>query len=131
MAKEPRALKTGAAKDSLDRSSESGTSLLPLRAEQVDASYVVGPSRFGRLFKRSREWGRRRLKEWAEEQEKGGPIRVYKNRAGGLFTTIGIVNHYMPRHDVFERRFCALERDLLLVFTRLAEIERRLSSPRR
>lgn len=96
--------------------------------DDFDPCYVVGPTRFGRLFKRSRWWGLARLREWWEEQQRGGPVRVFKRKSGAFYTTMGIVDFYMPRarrDEAAERRFRRIERDLDEAFARLAELERR------
>lgn len=101
--------------------------------KDLDPSYVVGPTRFGRLFKRGRRWGYARLRDWWHEQQKGGPVRVFKKRSGAFYTTMGIVDFYMPRarrDEALERRLRHIESDLSAAFSRLAEIERRMGRRR-
>jgi hypothetical protein len=80
------------------------------------------------MFKKSREWGRSMLQMWFDEQQAGGPLRVFpRGKQGQLCTTIAIIDQYMPRgrrDEVLERRLAAFERDLGEAYARLAELER-------
>lgn len=74
-------------------------------------SLVVGASRLGWLYGKSRKWGARLLRKWAEEQAKGGPVRVFLGVGDALFTTMPIIHQYMPpgRDIALYRRVEALE----------------------
>ncbi len=103
-------------------------------APTPDPSFIVGPTRFGRMFKRSREWGRSMLQLWWAEQQAGGPMRVFsRGKQGQICTTIAIVDQYMPRgrrDEVLERRLATLERDLGEAYVRLAALERSIGKRR-
>lgn len=104
-----------------------------LPPEKHDPSFIVGPTTFGRMFKRGPDWGAKRLREWLAEQDAGGPIRVFRKPSGYLYTTVAIVDQYMPRARVdaaTERRFKRMEEDLDRAFTRIAELERRVGMRR-
>lgn len=101
-----------------------------------DASLVVGATRLGWLYGKSRQWGVRLLRAWAREQAKGGPVRVFVGAGGGLYTTMPIIHQYMPPGRDLElyRRVGALEADTADAHrridqqaVRLSELERRLT----
>lgn len=98
-----------------------------------DTGLIVGPTRLGQLYKRSRRWGYTLLREWWAEQQAGGPVRVFKRKNGSLYTTLQVVDATMPRgrrDEVLERRLRHIDRDMDHVFTRLAELERRIGMRR-
>lgn len=82
---------------------------------------VVGASRLAWIYGKSRKWGARLLKMWAEEQAKGGPVRVFIGVGGALFTTMPIVHQYMP-----PGRDLALYRRVEAVETEVSDAHRRL-----
>lgn len=101
-----------------------------------DNGLVVGATRLGWLYGKGRKWGARLLRSWAEEQARGGPIRVFIGVGGALFTTMPVVHQYMPpgRDIVLYRRVEVLEVDVADLTrrvdqdaTRLSDIERRLA----
>lgn len=101
-----------------------------------DNSLVIGATRLGWLFGKSRKWGTRLLKMWADEQLKGGPIRVFVGVGGGLYTTMAIVHQYMPpgRDLALYRRMETVESDVADAHRRIdrevvrvGEVERRLA----
>lgn len=100
--------------------------------QEHDPSFVVGPSRLGRMFERSRWWGARILAEWWEEQARGGPVRVFRRPSGRLYSTVAIIDQHMPRrrNEVLERRLRTLEADLSSAFARIAELERAIGRRR-
>lgn len=101
--------------------------------DDFDDAFVLTASKLGRLFKRSRWWGQRVLREWLREQERGGPVRVFFKRNGRPFTTVAIVEAVWPRarrDEQSERRIKALEADLERAFTRIAELERKIGARR-
>lgn len=57
---------------------------------------------------------------WAEEQAKGGPVRVFIGVGGALFTTMPIVHQHMP-----PGRDIALYRRVETVEAHVAESHRR------
>lgn len=96
-----------------------------------DPSLLVGPVALGKMVGRSRDWSWRLLREWRDEQERGGPRRVFVRANGRLCTTVGVVNQYFPRPDrAVERRLKVLEDDLNRAFTRIAELERKIGARR-
>jgi hypothetical protein len=100
---------------------------------RADTGLIVGPTRLGTLYKKSRRWGYNLLREWWNEQEKGGPVRVFKRANGAMFTTLQTLDLYLPRgrrDEALERRLRHIEGDLDQVFTRLAELERRIGMRR-
>jgi hypothetical protein len=101
-----------------------------------DNSLIVGATRLGWLYGKSRKWGARMLKMWAREQDKGGPIRVFLGVGGGLYTTMAIVHQYMPpgRDIALYRRVEAIESDIADAHRRIdreviraGDVERRLA----
>lgn len=60
-----------------------------------DSSYFVGVTQYGRMFNKSRWWGRTRFEEWLVEQEKGGPKRIWVE-GKKLYTTIGVIQRENP-----------------------------------
>lgn len=97
---------------------------------------MVGATRLGWLYGKSRKWGARLLRVWAEEQAKGGPIRVFIGVGGALFTTLPVVHQHMPpgRDLALYRRVASLEVDVANAHhridqtaLRMTEIERRLA----
>jgi len=111
---------------------ESG-SRVRVSVPRADTGLIVGPTKLGLLYKRSRRWGYNLLREWWAEQQAGGPVRVFKRRSGSLYTTLQIVDAMMPRgrrDEVLERRLRTMDRDLDQMATRLAELERRIGMRR-
>lgn len=97
---------------------------------------VVGATRLGWIYGKSRKWGSRLLRSWAEEQSKGGPIRVFIGVGGALFTTLPVVHQHMPpgRDLALYRRVEAVEVDVAdahrridQTVVRVTEVERRLA----
>lgn len=101
-------------------------------SRDVDPAFIVGPSRFARMFDRSRWWAQRVLREWWDEQQKGGPVRVFRRPSGYYYTTIAIVDAHMPRRrdEALERRLRRLERDMSESFARIVDLERRIGNRR-
>ncbi len=100
---------------------------------RLDASLTVGATRLGRMFERSRYWGAGQLRGWWDEQQRGGPVRVFRKTCGYLYTTIAIVDQAMPRgrrDEALERRLRAFERDLTDAYTRIAQLERMMGKRR-
>jgi hypothetical protein len=97
----------------------------------LDPSFIVGPTKLGRLFGRSRWWARDRLLDWEDEQRRGGPVRVFRH-GRRLFTTMAVVDCELPsrRDQRIERRFASLEKDVDEAFRRLAECERAIGAKR-
>ncbi len=93
-----------------------------------DPSFIVGSLQVAEMFNKSRWWAQDLLREWWNEQERGGPVRVFKKgKRGYFYTTTAIVDRYMPRgrkDSALERRLRMMERDLGEAFTRIAELER-------
>lgn len=101
-----------------------------------DNSLIIGASRLGWMFGKSRKWGTRLLKKWADEQLKGGPIRVFVGVGNGLYTTMAVVHQYMPpgRDMALYRRMESVESDVADAHRRIdrevmrvGEVERRLA----
>lgn len=97
---------------------------------------VVGASRLAWIYGKSRKWGSRLLKMWAEEQSKGGPVRVFIGVGGALFTTMPIVHQHMPpgRDLALYRRVEVVEADVAEAHQRIdravaqvGEVERRVA----
>jgi hypothetical protein len=100
---------------------------------QRTESFIVGATRLGELYKRSRRWGFNLLREWWRDQQDGGPVRVFRRKNGAMYTTLTVLDMHMPRgrrDEVLERRLRHIDRDLDQVFTRLAELERRIGMRR-
>jgi hypothetical protein len=98
----------------------------------VDPAFMVGSTRFGAMFSRSRWWAQRIFREWWQDQAHGGPVRVFRRKNGHFYTTLAIVDAHMPKrkNDALERRLRTMERDLLIAMTRIAKLEGKLT-PRR
>ncbi len=97
--------------------------------QEAPAGYTLGAGELGRLFGRSRHWGQRVLRDWWGEQAQGGPVRVFRRSGGHYYTTIAIVDQFMPRRrrDVdLEKWRRVMERDLERAFARIGELERRM-----
>ena len=101
-----------------------------------DNGLVVGATRLGWLYGKSRKWGARLLRSWADEQARGGPIRVFIGTGGALFTTLPVVHQFMPpgRDLALYRRVETLEVDVAdahrridQTAVRLSEMERRVA----
>lgn len=91
---------------------------------------LVGALGVGRHFKRGREWGRRLLKQWAEEQKRDGLPRVIR-KGRYVYTTVAVLNHYAGKpNEKLERKVTQLERDLMNAYMRIAELERRFKALR-
>jgi hypothetical protein len=92
-----------------------------------DERFIVRPTRFGQMFEKSRSWARARLKEWWDEQQVGAPVKVYRHHSGYLYTTLAVIDQYMPRRrdEALERWKAAVDRDVSEAFRRITEIERR------
>lgn len=98
-----------------------------------DPSFVLGPTKLGRMFNKSPSWGYRLLRAWWEEQQRGGPKRVFRHGKQRQYgTTIATVDQYMPRRkdEALERRLVGIEKDLAAVVTRLADLERSIGRRR-
>jgi len=101
-----------------------------------DKSLVVGPTRFGWLFGKTKKWGARMLKRWAAEQADGGPLRVFVGTDGALYTTMAVIHQWLPpgRDLALYRRMEGVEHDIADAHRRIdreairvSEIERRLA----
>ena len=97
--------------------------------------YIVGTFRLARLYGRNEHWARSLLREWYEEQKKGGPVRVFPRyaivkgkRQLRLYTTMGVIEQSMPRaRDMeLERWRKRIDADLDRAFARIVELELRL-----
>lgn len=79
---------------------------------------VIGPKELGRRFGRGHKWARALLREWWDEQQRGGPARVFPMRGRGGFvtyyTTIAVVHRHMPpgRDEKLVRAVKEHDRDL-------------------
>lgn len=100
----------------------------PERVFDPRGSQVLGPTAFGRLYDKSRDWARRQLQDWWEEQEAGGEMRVGRRPDGSLFTTIAVVRRTHPagRDMALVRRVEGLERDLTQAYRRLDALTTRV-----
>lgn len=77
-----------------------------------DKSTIVSVTRLAEITGMSRWWARGKLDEWWEEQERGGPFRVFrKGKRQLLFTTIAVVQReFVGVHDpVMKRKVRELE----------------------
>ncbi len=94
--------------------------------------FLIGPTAFGKMFRKSRWWAGRVMREWWKDQEAGGPILVHRRRSGHMTTTLAAIEQHMPRRkdEVLERRLRSMEIDLARAFTRIAELERALGRKR-
>lgn len=98
-----------------------------------DPSFVLGPTKLGRMFGKSRWWALRLLRTWWKEQQEGGPVRTFRVAGGGaLRTTTATVDLYMPRRrdEALERRLAGIEKDLGALVTRVADLERAIGRRR-
>lgn len=80
-----------------------------------DKSQIVGVTRLAEIVGRSRWWAADKLREWLEEQESGGPQRVFrKGKRKLLYTTIAVVQReFVGVHDpVMKRKLRDLESDV-------------------
>lgn len=79
-------------------------------------SLVVGVTRLAWMYGRSRDWAKRLLEEWYEEQRLGtGPVRVFKQGdRDSLYTTIAILHQVMPpgKDVALYKRVKAVEEDV-------------------
>lgn len=92
-----------------------------------DPSFLIGPVALGKMAGRSRYWAWRLLREWRDEQERGGPLRVLVRASGRLCTTVAVANLHFGRPDrALERRVKTLEADLDRAFTRIGDLERKI-----
>lgn len=103
---------------------------------------VVGVTKLAWMYGKSRDWAERLLKEWHEEQRRGGPVRVFQQgKRGSLYTTMPVIHQHMPpgRDPVLYRRMKDVEDDVKNAHARLdreiaerkradAHIEQRLTS---
>jgi hypothetical protein len=95
--------------------------------------FMVGPTKMGRMYGHSRRWARRQLLEWWEEQQVGGPVRVFRRPSGYLYTTLAVLDQIMPprrRDAVLERWRASVDANLDETFRRLAELERAIGRRR-
>ncbi len=80
----------------------SGTESSRLERQQ---SLLVGPVKMAALIKKSRQWCHECIRQWWEEQKKGGPIRVFakitkgEKRPERLCTTIAVLQREFGIHD--------------------------------
>lgn len=98
-----------------------------------DHGLIVGATRLGWLYGKSRKWGARLLRSWAEEQARGGPIRVFIGVGGALYTTLPVVHQHMPpgRDLALYRRVETVEHDVAHAHQRLDQHAVRLSEMER
>jgi hypothetical protein len=81
-------------------------------------SFVVSSEELARLYDRSDTWARRLLREWWDEQQAGGELRVFrrpwKPKGFAYFTTRAVLQRTMPsaRDMLLVRKVEALEKDL-------------------
>lgn len=88
---------------------------------RLDKSFTVGARKLGEVYGKSRSWGLLKLKEWFDEQERGGPRRVFQ-KGKCLYTTVSVLRQEMPGYqDVrFEKRIDELDK---LMNTMLRRVE--------
>lgn len=85
-------------------------------------AYWIGVSALAEMYGRGKWWARQRLREWEAEQNRGGPVRVFRRGSdGAVFTTLAVVNQWMPpsRDIVLYNRVAAVESELVSTCTRL------------
>lgn len=101
-----------------------------------ESSVIVGVVRLAEMFGRSRKWARAKFDEWREEQEKGGPIRVWPSgRKRKLWvTTLAIVQREFAggmRDPVILRALKQHDRDIEFLTSRLDKVLEELQHLRR
>lgn len=82
-----------------------------------EASVVVGVTKFAAMFGRSRWWAKAKFERWLDEQNRGGPVRVWysgkKRRL--LYTTLAVVQREFPgatRDPIVMRKLKEHDRDM-------------------
>lgn len=90
---------------------------------------LVGPTKVGAQFGRSREWGRALLRQWWEEQQGGGHPRVLK-RGKVLYTTMQVLRDHTPRarDEAVLRKLRELDGAVDQLYARVLKLE--MSTPR-
>lgn len=93
---------------------------------------LVGPTKVGAQFGRSRDWGRALLRQWWEEQQGGGRPRVLK-RGRLLYTTMHVLNDYTPkaRDEAVLRKLRELDAAVDQLYGRVLKLEMSVVRPRR
>lgn len=95
-------------------------------------SQVIGLVELAKIYGKSHRWARSLLREWWQEQEQGGEVRVFRRpHVGGwaYFTTKAVLQRHMPpaRDMALVRSVERLDKDLDFLTTRLnREIQDRM-----
>lgn len=89
-------------------------------------SELVSSGEVGKHYGRSRRWGWMLLRQWWEEQKRGGTPKVLK-RGRVFYTTRAMLYADNPkgRDEKLWRKVTQLEKDLERAYTRLVELEKR------
>lgn len=89
----------------------------------IDHSVVVGAAKLARLYKTSWPTAKAQLVEWYEEQQKGGPVRVFKS-GKRLYTTLAVIQRERPvgRDQYLVRKIEELENDLNVMARRIERL---------
>jgi hypothetical protein len=93
------------------------------------SSVVVSATQLGSRYGKSREWGRKMLMQWWDEQQRGGDLRVFRRgKKGAIYTTIAVLQRHMPpaRDTALVRKIESLERDLECAMRRIGQLTDRL-----
>jgi hypothetical protein len=107
-----------------------------MTSQAPDQSSIVSVTKLAAIVGKSRWWARDKLNEWLEEQQKGGPQRVFfqKGKRRLLYTTIAVVQReFVGVHDpVMKRKIRDLEQTIEFLVKRVdrltddvAELRRR------
>ena len=91
---------------------------------------LVGPTKVGAQFGRSREWGRALLRQWWEEQQGGGHPRVLK-RGKVLYTTMQVLRDHTPRvrDEAMLRKLRELDSAVDQLYGRVLRLEMAATRP--
>jgi len=97
---------------------------------------TIGVTELAWIFDRSRDWAAKFLEDWEDEQQNGGPVRVFR-RGRCLYTTLPVLHQWMPpgRDLALYRRVEKVEGDVAEAHRRLdrqvveiGEVKRRVTT---
>lgn len=91
-----------------------------------DHSFIVGVTQFAEMAGRSRKWARDKYEEWLEEQEKGGPQRVFvsSRKRNLIYSSIGIIQREIVgiRDPVVTRHLRQHDQDIDFLTRRMEKL---------
>jgi hypothetical protein len=104
----------------------------PPRPAHPPRGIVIGVVEFAWIFDRGREWAANLFLEWEREQQRGGPVRVFR-KGRVLMTTSPVLHQWMPpgRDRALYKRVEAVEGEVAQAHKRIDRVAEEVGEVRR